>query len=414
VFFNLFIDLVPPTAIIQQVASPSSGPVTNILVSFSKPVWTNTVHATNFALTLNGANAITPDITFISSNQCVLSGISSFTSAPGAFQLSFNLAGVSDCAGNYGSGTLFMTWQNGSSNEGPVIVQRANVAALANKGLQLSISATDPSSYPLLFELGSGAPDGVSLSTNGVLIWTPTCAQGSSSNQITIWAVEQSEQALSNSMSFAVIVGDCVEIAVGSGVAAAGSSGAAPLNVFATAGFTNLSFTLDSAHRLANWSFNSSNSALGIVAVQGINSNQTVFTLGARNGQAVVGASLLGSLTFDVTSGSSAFVPLTVGEMASTEINNIPVGTVMAENGRVVIVGPEPLLEAQWTNQSANLLLYGLPGSSCQVQSTMDLQSPKDWVNFVTCPITNYVTVLSNVNESANTIFYRAYAVTNR
>ena len=410
-FYSLFLDMVAPTALIEQAGTPRNSAVTDILVTFSKPIATNTVAAANFVLTLNAASPFTPAISFPASNQCLVSGIASFTAAPGAYELNLNLAGVQDRAGNIGSGVVSMAWQNGSSSQLPVITQLANIALPPNSQLRVTNSATDPGAHPLYFALGKGAPAGMSLTSAGVLSWTPSFAQGSSSNFITVWAVERAAPALSNSMSFAIVVGDCARVQVGSGFVMAGSSGSAPVNILATAPVTNLSFTLDfPTNRLVNWFVSPSNAAIGAIAVRNVSATQTVFTVGAKNGQSLVGSFVLGSLTFGATPGSSAFVPLTFDAFAATEANQNSVPTTLGEAGRIIILGPEPLLEAHLTNGVRSLVLYGIPGNSYQIQSSTNLRSRTNWINLARTPMTEFTTVIPNLSASAKGTFYRAYS----
>ena len=65
---------------------------------------------------------------------------------------------------------------------------------------------------PVSFALASDAPAGATISSSGVFEWAPTCEQGTSTNLITVWATDSMRAPpLSNSITFSVIVGDCVE-----------------------------------------------------------------------------------------------------------------------------------------------------------------------------------------------------------
>jgi len=408
-FLTVVVDQTPISATFDTITpNPRLTAVTNLNVTFDKPIDITTIHPTNVSLTFNTNTVLHPTLTMVSSNVYQVGGLTALTSAQGVYQLSLNLSGIRDAAGNVASGAVSESWQNVASLS-PIISQLGNVSLPPAKKLKLTLSASDPSSYPLTLALGSG-PEGLNLE-NSTITWTPTCAQGTSSNLITVWAVEAVSPYLSNSMSFAVLVGDCADVQVGSSVVLAGSPGAVPLNVLATGNVTNLSFILDfPTNRLINWAIEPSNNSVGALAVQRLNTTQSVFTLGARNGQSLLGSAVVGSLSFNATAGSSAFVPLVFGALSATEINNVNVATTFNTNGRVVVVGPQPLLEAQMSNQLRTLILYGIPGDSYQIQSSRNLDSSANWTNLIRVPMTNLVFDLPNPSLPTNDIFYRAYS----
>jgi hypothetical protein len=67
-------------------------------------------------------------------------------------------------------------------------------------------------------------------------------------------------------------------------------------------------------------------------------------------------------------------------------------------------------LEAAASIQPRNIILYGIPGNSYQIQSSGNLDSSANWTNFLRVPMTNLMFVLSNLNTPSNSIFYRAYS----
>ena len=58
------------------------------------------------------------------------------------------------------------------------------------------------------------------------------------------------------------------------------------------------------------------------------------------------------------------------------------------EAGRVVVVGPEPLLESWWTNRQFRLKLYGHPGRGHVLQWKNDLRDPS-WLSDPPVSLTN-------------------------
>ena len=77
------------------------------------------------------------------------------------------------------------------------------------------------------------------------------------------------------------------------------------------------------------------------------------------------GPTNVGELGFTAVSDqSSAFVPLPIIDVTGLKVDSNLVANAYGGAGRVVVVGPEPLLEAGlFTNRNVLLTLYGNPGS---------------------------------------------------
>ena len=98
---------------------------------------------------------------------------------------------------------------------------------------------------------------------------TPDCAQGSTSNEITVWATDSGNPRLSNSMTFAITVGACVQLEIGSTALQAGQAGGIPVTLSSTGGLTNLSFALVfPSNYITNFTIAASNSAIASASVQ--------------------------------------------------------------------------------------------------------------------------------------------------
>src|SRR5207249_4067639 len=73
--------------------------------------------------------------------------------------------------------------------------------------VSLTATATDAAGDPLTFSLEPGAPAGASINaTNGVFTWTPTEAQGPSTNRITVRVTDDGSPPSSDARSFQVVV----------------------------------------------------------------------------------------------------------------------------------------------------------------------------------------------------------------
>jgi Putative Ig domain len=74
--------------------------------------------------------------------------------------------------------------------------------------LSYQVTGTNWPPATLVFSLESGAPEGASISTNGVFTWTPTERQGPSTNVITVKVIDRDYPILSTTNSFIVIVNE--------------------------------------------------------------------------------------------------------------------------------------------------------------------------------------------------------------
>ncbi len=409
-FFNTFIDTTPPTAVIQAVTPDLvAWPVTNLLVTFSKAINTNTVSAANFTLIRDGVNVGTPGIFILSSNAVLVTGLTAPTTPTGNYRFTLDLTGIQDLAGNSSTRTVSTTWQNVPVNAPPVIVQEANTTSRPGQTLQRQIQATDPEGNHFTFSLSSGPPAGAMITTNGLFRWTPACDQGGTTNIITVTATDNGVPPASSSMSFVVSVGDCLQIGVGSTVVQIGTTGSVPVTVYSSAGVTNLSFTLAyPTDRFANWTIVASNNVVGTATAQALSSSQAVFNVSANTGGSLQGSALLGSISFNALPAPSAFVPLTIATAAGTKSDQSAVSSIVSKAGRVVVIGAQSLLEAKLgTGSQRQVVLYGNPGASYQLAFSTNLAST-NWLPIWRVPMTNLYQNL-DVGDVAPQVFYRAW-----
>ena len=250
----------------------------------------------------------------------------------------------------------------------PVITQVNNQFLVVGQTLIFTNTAV-VATLPVTFSLGAPSPEGAAITTNGVFTWTPTCEEGSSSNGITIWATDGGTPPLSNAIVFAVTVGDCVQLGLGSAVAQIGQSNGIAVNLFSTVGITNLSFALSAtANRLTHFAFLASNGAIASATVQAMGSSAPVFTLLSEPGQTLPTHSLLGTISFTVLPGDSIFLPVAATNITGYQTGGAVVGNVTSLPGRITVIGLHPLLSAAPGGDSmVTLTLFGNPGSNYQI-----------------------------------------------
>jgi len=265
-------------------------------------------------------------------------------------------------------------------------------------------------SQGLTFSL-QGAPVGASINpTNGYFVWNPDCAQGSTTNLITIWATDNGLPPLSNSVTFAVVVSECVQVSIGSTVMQIGTTSSVPVNLLSTVALTNLTFTLSyPTNRFNNWRAAASNTAIAGFTAQTLDPMDASFRLGTLSGQVLQGPALVGSVAFSTPSNSSAFVPLSIGNIQGTKADGTPVGIRYAYGlgGRVVVIGNQPLLEASLgTNAQRMIRVYGNPGDAYQMNFSTNLATA-NWLYSWHFPQTNLAQDYY-ANQQLPAVFYRA------
>ncbi|MGA2177126.1 MAG: immunoglobulin domain-containing protein [Verrucomicrobiota bacterium] len=295
------------------------------------------------------------------------------------------------------------------TNSPPLTVNVSNQFVNVNQGVIVTNYAYSANG-PISFMLASDAPAGASITADGVFTWIPTCEQGSTTNLITVWAMDSGTPPLSNSMTFSVSVGDCVEVSIGSSVVQAGQNTCVPVSLVATVGLTNLNFTLAyPSGFLTNWNITPSNSVVASAAAIALDPSHTQFTFGIQRGQTLQGTAVLGSICLDTLPGASAFVPLTVANISAVASNNSPATNLLAQMGRLVVIDRQSLLDASLgTNSSRALTLYGNPGVTYDLVATTNLADRNSWSTVGSVTLTDMFQSI-NLNGATNQMqFFRA------
>jgi len=289
----------------------------------------------------------------------------------------------------------------------PVGDQTINVGAALT--ISNVVSDANVPSPAFTYSLGPNAPVGATISTNGVFFWAPDCLQGSTTNLIEVLVTASGSPPQTNSILFKVLVGECVQVGVGSTAIQVGQSACVPINLISTVGLTNLSFTLDyPANRFTNWSIAANNPAIGTSTAQVVDASHIKFTVGARPGQVLQGPTLAGEICFNAASGSSAFVPLEIGSVSGMKSDGTSVGNISGVPGQVAVVSAAPLLEAGLSaNQLRLLTIHGNPGTTYVIEWKTNLLQAS-WTAGWSVTLTNLSETFTGVGTEGATVFYRA------
>jgi uncharacterized repeat protein (TIGR03803 family) len=342
-------------------------------------------YGTVFRVTMNGA--LSNLLSFDGGSTGAYPNAGLTQAGPGVFYGTTAQGGTNDL-GSGGDGTLFRF----TSQPGP-----PGLANLGNQVLQVGQELVFTNQVfggtpPVALSLAPGAAAGAGLTTNRVFHWAPAVSQGSTTNSFTVWAVDSGSPPASNAMSFTVIVGPCVSVSVSSSPVQIGHSTCVPVNFLTTVSLTNLSFSiLTVPDRLTNWAVNPVDGAIVQAAVQAPTTFQPKFNFASQPGQVLQGLSLLAYICVDaLDAGPSAFAPLTIGNIVATEADGTTVAPVFANDGELVLIEGDPLLEAKpSTNGIApQFILYGNPGTNYFIQYTTSLTPPVVW-----SPFTNFTLI---------------------
>jgi hypothetical protein len=292
----------------------------------------------------------------------------------------------------------------------PQIVQVSNQFVAIGGGIVFTNHVSGLNG-PFTFSVDHGSHG--TISTNGIFRWMPSCPDGSTSNNITIWATDSATPPQSNSMTFAVVVSECVEITVGTNAVEAGNSTCVPVNLFTTVNLTNFNFTLaDLAGRFTNWDITPSNSIIASATAQMVDPYHTLFNVGVQNGQILQGSTLIGSICLQaVPNPASAFVTLAPTNMGAAAANNSPVTHFIGQNGRVVVIGGQSLLEGYIDSNSNRVLtLFGNSGIAYQLLTTSNLLDSNSWKAAGSFTLSNLF-LSTNVGRTNPMQYYRAVQI---
>ena len=298
-------------------------------------------------------------------------------------------------------------------NLAPVLAPISSKTAVVATTLVVSNSVTDADLPAQLFtfSLAPGAPRGARIDrTNGVFTWTPAAQFARTTNSVTVRVTDNGVPSATASQTFTIVVGDYLEVRLGSSIVLAGQTGSVPVTVFTTVPATNASFIVEvPLGRLTNFSLVPPSLPLGSATIQSLGSNRFQIRLGTQAGLNFAGEQVVSHLRFTALSNQpSAFVPLIVTNVSATQVNGQTVPRAAGMNGRAVYLGAEPLLEMVRDTNRTDLVVYGVM-TEYIVERTARM-SPVAWTPFWSGPLANLhaIVPLSPTNQSG---FFRAVEV---
>lgn len=273
-------------------------------------------------------------------------------------------------------------------------------------------SDTDIPAQRLTFDLIWPTNSGARLNpTNGVFTWRPGRDFASSTQYFTIRVTDDGSPSMSDTETLCIIVSDYLEVGLGSTVMRTEQSSNVDITVYSSAGVTNICFILEyDETRLVNLAVLPVNpSQICLATVTPLSNNYALICLSTCPSELLVGTEKIADLHFTALPNSSAFVPLRFIDIAARRNDGQIIPSVAGRNGRVVIIGNEPLLElTRHADSSIWLTVYGKPGSSYQILSSVSLPAVQ-WDSFTTMGLLGLSNSVQVTNTSLPALFFHAY-----
>lgn len=200
-------------------------------------------------------------------------------------------------------------------------------------------------------------------------------------------------------------------VSAGSAAVLAGGSGSVPITVTSQSALASLAFTISLPTNLfTSLSVQVTSPLLQSASLQALSSNQVQLSFVAAGGANMLGSRQVAQLDFATAANDdSAFVSLWPQSLQGSNTDGSTPAAFDGIPGRVVIVGPQPLLDTQFQGISRNLVLYGIPNDSYQIQYSTNLAAGNGgWANLLRVPLTSLWEVISNIEPAPPQIFFRA------
>jgi hypothetical protein len=304
-------------------------------------------------------------------------------------------------------------------NTPPQLAPIANRIVSEGQWLRVTNSTTDNDipAQELTYSLGPGAPQGMVIDpVSGLLTWRPSATQGGVTNWISVVVMDNGIPSLGATQAFKVIVRDAIASLVFAAIPTnvlAGNTGSMRLQLVANDAVTNLSMLIDLPESpLTN---------LTLRGVSGDVAGAALLRLGPSTYQAVLqaGASTpfggdenLAELGFQALPGVvSTIVPVRLSGLSATRQDGTTVADARSIDGRVFVIGEQPILEALvTTNRGRGLMLYANPGRNYSLQYSTNLALANTWSLLTEVQMVQPWLEVTNVGPDAPAIFYRVYS----
>jgi hypothetical protein len=270
---------------------------------------------------------------------------------------------------------------------------------------------TDLPANVLTYSLEAGAPAGAVIhGAKGQFMWRPLRSDADTTNTITVRVADDGVPALSATRTFTVVVRDYIELGLGGAVLEPGQATNLTIELVSSAPLANLSFNvLLPLDRLTSLTMDNLVPATASASLSFSLTDAVTVNFAALTGQTLSGTQQLARLNFVAAPGqTSAFIPLHFDSVTGQRSQPGLAPSVLAHEGRVVVVGSQPLLEANIGNLGARTLtLYGKPGTNYIIETSSNPANPGSWTTWTNRTPASLQELLP-APTGTSTIFYRA------
>jgi len=266
---------------------------------------------------------------------------------------------------------------------------------------------------PLVFSLGAGAPTNAIIDpATGLFQWRPTATQAPSTNLISVVVTDNGVPPLSATQQFTVVVrpvGYEFVLSLGSTNVLVGKNASVPVALQSSLPLTNITAILQvPAANLTNLTLLGASPEVLSTLLQPLGANLYSLNLVLNPALSPGNLRTLAQLGFLASPQThSTIVPLVLPQLSGTQTDGSAASKPGTGNGRVFVIGREPLLDA-WlgSNASRKLTLYGKPGASYELDYTTNLPGGR-WQFGWHLPMSNTFAAF-DANSSLPQVFYRA------
>ena len=194
-----------------------------------------------------------------------------------------------------------------------------------------------------------------------------------------------------------------------------GEAGSIPLSIASSEGVTDITFGLRiPTNRLSNLTLQTIAPEIQSAQFVPVDSSSYGIEITTRAGTAIQGTQEVARLHFvAVSNAPPSFNIIQPFEIEGSRIEGTPYARGLARNGRVIVVGDQPLLEALLLPADVrDVMVYCRPGATINLETS--LISSGGWTNHATRSMITLSERFTNLRTNESTRFYRAINTTPR
>ena len=308
-----------------------------------------------------------------------IANLGTLNAGVGFYELVLDASGVSDRAGNVGSGRLTNRWTRTTGNAVPVLAGLPDAIVPEGALFTFTAQATDGDPNDLLTFSMTGAPAGAVLDPGtGRFSYHPDELAGPQTNLISVTVTDDGIPSRSDRRTFKLTVRDTLpdfDVTLGSTNVFAGESNTLPLVLVSGVSLTNVVVQLDlpPGHLRGVYLHPTVPDLLSADLVP-LGGARHELRLGFDPTQIHNGVRRIGELSFGTEfSHPSALVRLPLSEALGQRLSGQILTRAGSEGGRVVIVREQPVLVPL---AGGVLEVFGLPGTTYRLESADAIPAP--------------------------------------